>query len=134
MIFTRNPNGILFRSFSFFFMPFQDRFKFFSVVILFRRYLISLLVSVLPVNSSISFGLNSLVLTISHLVVLYLRPYEFDSDNNLEIAMSGIVLFAYGIPSTYNNNNNRKQRSTLTNKNKNNKPEQKHTKEVVVMS
>eukprot|EP00026_Physarum_polycephalum_P000757 Phypoly_transcript_00758.p1 GENE.Phypoly_transcript_00758~~Phypoly_transcript_00758.p1 ORF type:complete len:1267 (+),score=133.81 Phypoly_transcript_00758:402-3803(+) len=92
-----NPNGLIFKCANFFFDTFQDKYTFFSVLILIRRLVISLIISLLPVNSSLSFGLNALVLTISHLVIMYTKPYKSKTDNDLEIVLGALLLFAYGL-------------------------------------
>lgn len=97
LITNTNPEGRIWACFSFFFSPFKDQYTIFSVLILLRRLAISLIVSLVPVNSSLAYGLNSLVLASSHIIFMFTRPYKTETDNNLELSLGPVLMFAYGI-------------------------------------
>lgn len=84
------------KSFGFFFLHFRDRYFWFSLAILLRRFIISLITSLVRVNSVLSFGLNNLVLVGSAMVVLIKRPFRTHVDNLLECSTILAALFIYG--------------------------------------
>lgn len=84
-------------AFGFFFLHFRDRYYWFSLVILLRRFAISLIVSLVRIDSVLSFGLNGLILCSSIVLVLFKRPFRTHTDNMLEIVSVLCAFFIYSI-------------------------------------
>lgn len=100
-----DPTGFIYRTFGFFFAPYKEKYIYFSVIILLRRFTISILVSLIRVDSALSYGLNNIILCTSLIAIFYTRPFKTTVDNNMEIVTGLALIYAYalalsmGIPS-----------------------------------
>lgn len=88
---------IIHKAFGFFFLQYRDRYFWFSIIVLSRRFVISLITSLVDINSVLSFGLNNLVLVVSAVVVLVKRPFRTHIDNLMECATILCAIFVYGM-------------------------------------
>lgn len=104
------------------FLHYRKKYNLYSIVVLFRRFILSLLISVIRVNSVLSFGLVSAVLVYiyiykSYYIIIYyinhdqiqvvsitinhiVQPFRTVRDNHLETLTLLAALFAYTLAFT----------------------------------
>jgi len=88
---------VIHKSLGFFFAHFRDRYLWFSIAMLLRRFLISLISSLIRVDSSLSFGLNTVVLSAYSIFVVVRQPFRTRSDNVMEAISTQSCVLVYGL-------------------------------------
>lgn len=87
-------------SFGFMFLHYRKKYNMFAIIVLLRRFILSLLISLIRVDSVLSFGLISAVLVISITANHLVQPFRSLRDNHLETLTLLAALFAYTLAFT----------------------------------
>jgi len=88
------------KSFGFFFQHFKKKYNYFAIIVLCRRFVLSLLISLIKVQSVLSFGLVCAVLFGYSAVAVLVQPFKTQRDNYLEVITVLASVFAYGLALT----------------------------------